>query len=148
MDTLVVRMTREPRSYAWSNFLVTERAAVGVWSPKLGVIRDENGKVTRDVRALVLDYGCTPDEIEDLVALLDQWCATLSRDGVSELTVFTSAPSRAAVALIRLAKRREPYVVRCRILPRPMSQIAASAWTRCISEPGGQRTAFTLLRRC
>jgi hypothetical protein len=53
------RLARALDSYIWSSFLISERACVGVWAPKMGVIRRERGVERRDMRAFVLDYGCT-----------------------------------------------------------------------------------------
>jgi len=117
LDSLRERLSRAPDSYSWSSFLISERACVGVWAPKMGVIRREQGVETRDVRALVLDYGCTPDGSDELVALVNEWRARLAAEGTSELSIFTSAGSRGAAALTALAKRREPYVVLCALPP-------------------------------
>jgi L-amino acid N-acyltransferase YncA len=116
-DSLRERLSRAPDSYSWSSVLISERACVGVWSPKIGVTRREGGVETRDIRAFVLDYGCTPDGVGELVALVDDWRARLAADGTTELSIFTSAGSRGAAALTALAKRREPYVVGCPLPP-------------------------------
>jgi hypothetical protein len=111
------RLEREPATYSWSSFLVSERACVGVWAPKIGVIRRVGGVETRTVRAFVLDYGCTADGVSELVALIDEWRATLAAGGTDELAIFTSAGSHANAELTALAKRREPYVVSCLVRP-------------------------------
>ncbi|MGH6909623.1 MAG: hypothetical protein ACREE0_07975 [Phenylobacterium sp.] len=116
-DSLRERLSRAPDSYSWSSFLISERACVGVWAPKMGVIRRERGVETRDVRAFVLDYGCTADGVDELVALVNDWRARLAAEGTTELSIFTSDGSRGAAALTALAKRREPYVVLCTIPP-------------------------------
>jgi hypothetical protein len=116
-DSLRERLSRAPDSYSWSSFLISDRACVGVWAPKIGVIRREGGVETRDVRALVLDYGCTADGLDELVALVSQWRAALAAGGTTELSIFTSAGSRGGSALVALAKRREPYVVLCGLPP-------------------------------
>jgi len=117
LDSLRERLSRAPDSYSWSSFLISERACVGVWAPKMGVIRRERGVETRDVRAFVLDYGCTSDGVGELVALVNDWRARLAAEGTTELSAFTSAGSRGAADLTALAKRREPYVVLCGIPP-------------------------------
>jgi len=117
LDSLRERLSRAPDSYSWSSILISERACVGVWAPKMGVIRRERGVETRDVRALALDYGCTPDGSDELVALVNDWRARLAAEGTSELSIFTSAGSRGAAALTALAKRREPYVILCALPP-------------------------------
>jgi hypothetical protein len=117
LDSLRERLSRAPNSYSWSSFLISERACVGVWAPKMGVIRREGGVETRDVRAFVLDYGCTPQGLDELVALVSDWGARLAAEGTTELSIFTSAGSRGAAALTALAKRREPYVVLCGLPP-------------------------------
>jgi len=117
LASLRERLSRAPVSYSWSSFLISERACVGVWAPKMGVIRRERGVETRDVRAFVLDYGCTSDGVGELVALLNEWRARLAAEGTTELSTFTSAGSRGTAALTALAKRREPYVVLCAVPP-------------------------------
>jgi hypothetical protein len=117
LDSLRERLSRAPTSYSWSSFLVSERACVGVWAPKMGVIRRERGVETRDVRAFVFDYGCTSQGLDELVALVNDWRARLAAEGMTELSIFTSAGSRGNAALTALAKRREPYVVLCGIPP-------------------------------
>ncbi|HEX4713118.1 hypothetical protein [Phenylobacterium sp.] len=117
LDSLRERLSRAPNSYSWSSFLISERACVGVWAPKMGVIRRERGVEKRDVRALVLDYGCTSQGLDELVALVSDWGARLAAEGTTELSIFTSAGSRANAALTALAKRREPYVVLCGLPP-------------------------------
>jgi hypothetical protein len=117
LDSLSERLSRAPNSYSWPSFLISERACVGVWAPKMGVIRHERGVVTRDVRAFVLDYGCTSDGVGDLVALVSDWRARLAAEGTTELSIFTSAGSRGRADLTTLVKRREPYVVFCGIAP-------------------------------
>ena len=117
LDSLRERLSREQNSYSWSSFLISERACVGVWAPKMGVIRRERGVETRDVRALVLDYGCTSQGLDELVALVSDWGARLAAEGTTELSIFTSAGSRGNAALTALAKRREPYVVLCGLPP-------------------------------
>jgi L-amino acid N-acyltransferase YncA len=111
------RLSRAPDSYGWSSFLISERACVGVWAPKMGVIRRDRGVEARDVRAFVLDYGCTSDGLGELVALVNDWRATLVAEGTSELSIFTSAGSRGNAELTALAKRRESYVVLCALPP-------------------------------
>ena len=54
-DSLGERLARAPESYSWSSFRISERACVGVWAPKMGVIRRERGVETQDVRAFALD---------------------------------------------------------------------------------------------
>jgi hypothetical protein len=117
VEALFERLSREPRSYTWSNLLLTERAVVGVWNPGLGVIHEANGHRTNDVRAFVLDYGCTEDGIADLVALLGQSCGRLARSGATELSIFTSAPSRGGDELRALAKASGTMLVECRMTP-------------------------------
>jgi hypothetical protein len=117
LDSLRERLSRAPDSYSWSSFLISERACVGAWAPKMGVIRRERGVETRDVRAFVLDYGCTSHGVGELVALVNNWRARLAADGTTELSIFTSAGSRGTAALTALAKRREPYVVLCAVPP-------------------------------
>ncbi|HEY1425138.1 MAG TPA: hypothetical protein VGF50_00575, partial [Caulobacteraceae bacterium] len=77
VETLRARLAREPSSYAWPNFLVSERACVGVWTPRMGVIRRAGGVETRTVRAFVLDYGCTAGGVGELLALVNNWRARL-----------------------------------------------------------------------
>ena len=117
LKSLGERLSRAPDSYSWSSFLISERACVGVWAPKMGVIRRDRGVETRDVRAFVLDYGCTPDGSDELAGLMNDWRARLAVEGTTELSIFTSAGSRGAGALTALAKRREPYVVLCALPP-------------------------------
>jgi hypothetical protein len=117
LDSLRERLSRAPDSYGWSSFLISERACVGVWAPKMGVIRRERGVETRDVRAFVLDYGCTSDGLGELVALVNDWRATLVAEGTTELSIFTSAGSRGNAEFTALAKRREAYVVLCGLPP-------------------------------
>jgi hypothetical protein len=81
------------------------------------VIRREWGVETQDVRALVLDYGCTADGLGELVALVNDWRATLAAEGTTELSLFTSGGSRGATELTAIAKRREAYVVLCVVPP-------------------------------
>jgi len=115
--SLGARLSREPASYGWPNFLVSERAAVGVWAPRMGVIVEENGVETRDVRALVLDYGCTADGVDELIGLIADWRHRLAAERTTELTLFTSAASRGSADLAALAKRRHSCVVNCRAPP-------------------------------
>jgi hypothetical protein len=117
LDSLAERLSRAADSYGWSRLLISERACVGVWAPQMGVIRRERGVETRDVRAFVLDYGCAPDGVDELVGLVNDWRVGLAAEGTTELSIFTSAGSRGAAALTALAKRREPYVVLCAIPP-------------------------------
>jgi hypothetical protein len=117
LDSLRERLSRAPNSYSWPSFLISERACVGVWAPKMSVRRRERGVETRDVRAFVLDYGCTSDGVGELVALVNDWRASLAAEGTTELSIFTSAGSRGAADLTALAKRREPYVVLCAVPP-------------------------------
>jgi hypothetical protein len=117
LDSLRERLSRAPDSYSWSSILISSAPASGSGAPKMGVIRRERGVETRDVRALVLDYGCTPDGSDELVALVNDWRARLAAEGTSELSIFTSAGSRGAAALTALAKRREPYVILCALPP-------------------------------
>jgi hypothetical protein len=111
------RLSFAPDSYSWSSFLISERACVGVWAPRMGVIRRERGVERRDVRAFVLDYGCTPDGLGELVELVNGWRTRLAAEGTTELSIFTSAGSRGNAALTALAKRREPYIVLCAVPP-------------------------------
>ena len=67
MTSLRERLSRAPDSYSWSSFRISGRACVGVWAPKIGVIRRERAAERRDVRAFVLDYGCTSDRVGELV---------------------------------------------------------------------------------
>jgi len=76
---------------------------------------------TRDVRALVLDYGCEPGAEAELVSLLRATCAALAASGTTELSLFTSPPSPDRDALAALAKRLEPYVVQTGISPAALS---------------------------
>ena len=69
------------------------------------------------MRAFALDYGCTPDGVSELVALVNEWRARLAAEGTTELSTFTSAGSRGSATLTALAKRREPYVVLCAVPP-------------------------------
>ena len=115
--TLAERLSREPQSYTWRHLLLTERAVVGVWSPGIGVIHEANGVRTKDIRAFVLDYGCAEDGVDDLTALLGQSCAALARSGATELSIFTSGPSRGGDQLRALAKVRGTMLVECRIPP-------------------------------
>jgi hypothetical protein len=117
LDSLRERLSRAPSSYSWSSFLISECACVGVWAPKMGVIRRVGGVEQRDVRAFVLDYGCTSDGLDEIVALVNGWRAKLAAEGTTELSIFTSAGSRGAAELTALAKRRESYVVLCAVPP-------------------------------
>ncbi len=116
-DSLRERLSRAPNSYSWSSFLLSERACVGVWAPKMGVTRRAGGVEQRDVRAFVLDYGCTSDGLDEFVALVNDWRARLAAEGTTELSIFTSPGSRGTAALTALAKRRDPYVVVCAAPP-------------------------------
>ena len=117
LDSLRERLSRAPDSYSWSSFLISERACVGVWAPKMGVTRRVGGVEQRDVRAFVFDYGCTSHGVGELVALVNDWRAKLAAEGTTELAIFTSAGSRGNAELTALAKRRESYVVLCAVPP-------------------------------
>ncbi|HXQ11108.1 MAG TPA: hypothetical protein VN805_08975 [Caulobacteraceae bacterium] len=117
LDSLRERLSRAPNSYSWSSFLISERACVGVWAPQMGVTRRVRGVEQRDVCAFVLDYGCTSDGLDEIVALVNGWRAKLAAEGTTELAIFTSAGSRGNAALTALAKRRESYVVLCSVPP-------------------------------
>lgn len=117
--SLAARLEREPAAYSWSNILLTERAALGIWPARLGVHRDSKGVVTDDVRALVLDYGCEPGAESELVALTRSACKRLGEQGTTELSIFSSSPACGFDDLNALAKRAEPYVVMCWTPPGP-----------------------------
>jgi hypothetical protein len=118
-ETLTMRMLRAPDVYSWRHVLIGERAALGVWPAGLGVRREEEAGVTSDVRALVLDYGCEPDAEDTLLELISAAAGSLKDSGTTELSIFCSEPSPAFPALSRLAKRIEPYIVRCAAPPDP-----------------------------
>jgi hypothetical protein len=83
----------------------------------MGVTRCVGGVEQRDVRAFVLDYGCTSQGLGELVALVNDWRARLAAEGTTELAVFTSAGSRGNAELTAVGKRRESYVVLCAVPP-------------------------------
>jgi hypothetical protein len=118
-EALTRRMLREPALYSWPNLLIGDRAALGVWDAGLRVRREAAGVVTNDVRALVLDYGCEPEAEGALVELIRAAAGSLKVGGTTELSIFCSAPSRAYPHLSRLAKRVEPYIIRCAVPPGP-----------------------------
>jgi len=109
--SLAVRLEREPELYSWRNFRLSDHAVAGVWPASLRVIRETTDGRSEDVRALVLDYGYEPRAEDELVALLRAECAALSNIAMTELAIFTSAPSGAYAQLTGLAKRTEPYLL-------------------------------------
>ncbi len=117
--SLTTRLEREPAAYSWGNILLGDRAAIGIWPARLGVRRESEGAVTEDVRALVLDFGCDAGAESDLAAGVRSACASLAEQGTTELSLFSSPPSRGFAMLSALAKRAEPYVVLCWKPPGP-----------------------------
>jgi len=118
-EWLSTRLLREPDLYSWANIILGERSALGVWPADLGVRREAGGMATSDVRALVLDYGCEVGADDELIALIRAACSPLQEGGTTELSIFSSEPSSVYTQLSRLAKRIEPYTVRCAEAPGP-----------------------------
>jgi hypothetical protein len=118
-ESLSLRFARAPDLYTWSNVLLGERAAIGVWPARLGVRRESQGVVTHDVRALLLDFGYAPGAEDELIALIGAACSQLDAQGTTELSAFSSNPSPIFPALSTLAKRTEPYLVACFKAPGP-----------------------------
>jgi hypothetical protein len=113
------RLLRAADLYSWGSVLVGERSALGIWPAGLGVRREAEGMVSNDVRAMVLDYGYEPGAEDELIALIRAACTALRARGTTELSIFSSAPSRAFPALLPIAKRIEPYMVKCAATPGP-----------------------------
>ncbi len=109
IERLATRLDREPHAYGWTHLLVGEQAVVGVWRAGLRVLREGPDGSEESVRALVLDTGFAPGAEGEVIALLRSWCATLSAEGFTHLTVFTSPGSPGRDALHGLAARIEPY---------------------------------------
>ena len=118
-DSLAARLRRAPDLYSWRNIALGDRAALGIWPAALRVRREGEGAVTNDVRALALDYACEPGAEVELIALIRGACSVLNEQSTTELSIFSSAPSRAFSRLSSLAKRVEPYLVRCAATPGP-----------------------------
>jgi hypothetical protein len=89
--------------------LVADGAALGVPSGAIGVVRERNGEEWRSRRATALDHGFVQGAEDAYRALLRRSCADLSRRGVTELAVFTSAGSATYPVLTDLAKDLEPF---------------------------------------
>lgn len=118
-NSLSKRLLRATDLYSWGNVLIGERSALGVWPAGIGVRREAEGLVTNDVRALALDYGCEPGADDELIALIRAACNELKARGSTELSIFAPTPSRMYAAVSSIAKRIEPYVVRCAAAPGP-----------------------------
>lgn len=94
VESFAARMERAPDLYSWDQVWLADGAVVGVWPGHVYVTRERAGVRTTDVRAHVLDYGFAPGASAHLEALLRARCADLAAQGHSELTMFTSEPSR------------------------------------------------------
>jgi GNAT superfamily N-acetyltransferase len=96
-ESLSARLARAPRQYSWERVQMTDRAALGVWpegeTTSLRLV-EPSGEVSEFRSGAVLDFGYLPGGEDDLVALLRGACAVLARDGMAELTIFSSPGAR------------------------------------------------------
>jgi len=118
VQTLRMRLERQPDLYTWSNVVLGRAAVIGVWPADLNVIRQLGNETTTDRRALVLDYGYDDGGEDELIELLRAACGKLASHGTTELSIFTCEQSSAHSRLRSLAKRVEPYVLNLYI-PEP-----------------------------
>lgn len=109
VERLAARLEREPALYGWQHLRLGASAVVGIWPAGLRLTRESGATREETVRALVLDFGCTPEAEDEMIALLRAACATLAADGFTHLSVFSSPGSPARAALSPLAVRVEPY---------------------------------------
>jgi hypothetical protein len=111
--SLTQRMTRDPSEYSWSNVLVGEGAAVGVWSAgeHIRVITTRDGETNESRAGYVLDYGFEPGCEDELARLLCACCAKLASKGLHRLSIFTSEGSPSFPVLEPLASATERFLM-------------------------------------
>ncbi|MEZ4503291.1 MAG: hypothetical protein R3C39_11755 [Dehalococcoidia bacterium] len=115
-QSLEARLSMAPDLYSWSSFRVSDRAVIGVRPHTFRVHRREgDGPESLDTRALCLDYGFEPDAEAEFEELLRGVLHELAENGDTDLSLFTSEPSRGYELVSGMAKRMEPYLVQ---LPR------------------------------
>lgn len=107
--SLEERLSRAPDLYSWESFLVSDRAAIGVWSGAYGVRRQTGEATSAGMRALVLDYGFEAGAEDEFVALLRSACAELADGGDTEVTLMSSAGGAAHEELMALSERVDGY---------------------------------------
>ena len=105
---LTRRLTRSPL-YSWDDFLISDRAVVGVWAAGQRRTFERDGATEQQTRALVLDYGFVPGAEDEFGTLLAEACATAAARGMTHVSIFSSDPSPGAAKLRELAERVEVY---------------------------------------
>ncbi|MEZ4552300.1 MAG: hypothetical protein R3B59_00155 [Dehalococcoidia bacterium] len=111
VESLTERVQREPSSYSWSLFRLSDRAVVGAWWHAYRVLRMAEGESSEDVRTLVLDYGFEPGAEAEFTDLLRAVAAEAAAGGSSELTMFTSPSSPGYDSLRPLAHHVDGYAM-------------------------------------
>jgi hypothetical protein len=109
VERLAARLGREPALYGWQHLRLGASAVVGIWPAGMRLLRESGAAREESVRALVLDFGFAPGAEAELVALLRAACATLTAQGCTHLSLFSSPGSPGRDALTALAVRVEPY---------------------------------------
>lgn len=117
-EFLEARVSRSP-DYGWGNFLMAERAVVGVWyaGQRRTIVTGTNAE--RTTRALVLDYGFLPGAEEELRTLLDEAGSQARKRGMTHLSVFTSKPSPGYSVVTDAAESIEEYDLVTPLTPEP-----------------------------
>ena len=106
VESLTARLERDPGQYSWSDLRLEDGAVVGVGRQYVEVTKVTGGERVRTNRAVVLDHGGSGDAYR---SLLQATGAELSADGVTHLSLFTSAGSSTLDVLTELAEVTEPY---------------------------------------
>ncbi len=125
--SLTERLERDPAQYSWGNILLADGAMAGVWQEGRYIaakFTGSEGQTNESPGAAVLDYGFLPGAGGEMRALLRAWCSFLMEQGMTGLSVFTSARSRTRPLFEGLTGEVSEF----------------DFWTPAIPEPEGARS--------
>lgn len=110
VEFLTARLERAAQ-YSWSNVLMADRAAVGVWpaGDSFATIVDRPTRRVTEREGFVLDHGATSDGESDYETLVRSWCTELDDRGFTSLVTFTSPRSPTYAVLSELNGEMEPF---------------------------------------
>jgi hypothetical protein len=111
-DTLRERLARAPSSYGFSDILLGEKAALGVWMSGEKIVHTVGGVTINSTLASVLDFGFEGDtgltELGDLL----RTASGLGYDaGMTHLSILSSQPSLAHPSLAEMADGIDHYTM-------------------------------------